>query len=131
RLARLPATKNAAEAQKAGIVAYTPEKLAELRAANTPVFVDMTADWCITCKANEHAVLDTPAFRALLQRTGAVYMVGDWTDVNPVIEAFLQQFHSPGVPLYVVYPKNGGPAKQLPNVLTASIVENALNEAAM
>jgi thiol:disulfide interchange protein DsbD len=131
RLAQLPAAKSAGETQNAGVVAYTPERLAELRAANTPVFVDMTADWCITCKANERAVLDTPEFRALLQRTGAVYMVGDWTDVNPTIETFLQQYHSPGVPLYVVFSKNGGAGKQLPNVLTASIVEKALNDAAM
>ena len=128
-LGQLPAAAKAAA--QAGTVAYTPEKLAELRAANTPVFVDMTADWCITCKANEHAVLDTPAFRDVLNRTGAVYMKGDWTDVNPMIEAFLQQYKSPGVPLYVVFPKNGGAGKQLPNVLTASIVEKALNEAAM
>lgn len=129
-LHRLPATSTT-RAQETGVIAYTPEKLAKLRAAHTPVFIDMTAEWCITCKANEHAVLDTPAFRALLERTGAVYMKGDWTDVNPTIEAFLQQYHSPGVPLYVVYPKSDGPGRQLPNLLTASIVEKALNDATM
>lgn len=113
-----------------GVVAYSPDRLAELRKAGTPVFVDMTADWCVTCKANEHAVLDTDAFRALLAKTGAVYMKGDWTDVNPTIAAFLQQYHSPGVPLYVVFPKGGGAGKQLPTVLTGSIVEQALTEAA-
>lgn len=113
-----------------GVVAYSPQKLAELRAAGTPVFVDMTADWCVTCKANEHTVLDTNAFRDLLKRTGAVYMKGDWTDVNPAISAFLAQYHSPGVPLYVVFPKDGGPGKQLSTVLTRSMVEKALTEAA-
>ena len=112
-----------------GVVAYSPAKLAELRQAGTPVFVDMTADWCVTCKANEHAVLDTDAFRQLLTKTGAVYMKGDWTDVNPTIAAFLQQYHSPGVPLYVVFPKGGGDGKALPTVLTRSIVEQALTEA--
>jgi thiol:disulfide interchange protein len=113
-----------------GTVAYSPEKLAALRKAGTPVFVDMTADWCVTCKANEHAVLDGDNFQALLKRTGAVYMKGDWTDVNPTISAFLQQYHSPGVPLYVVFPKDGGPGRQLPTVLTSSLVEDALAEAA-
>lgn len=113
-----------------GVVAYTPEKLAELRKAGTPVFVDMTADWCVTCKANEHAVLDTDAFRDLLKRTGAVYMKGDWTDVNDTIAAFLQQYHSPGVPLYVVFPKGGGEGRKLPTVLTSSLVEEALTKAA-
>ena len=113
-----------------GVAAYSPEKLAALRAAGTPVFVDMTADWCVTCKANEHTVLDTQAFRDLLQRTGAVYMKGDWTDVNPTISAFLQIYHSPGVPLYVVFPKHGGAGQQLSTVLTPALVEQALTAAA-
>jgi thiol:disulfide interchange protein len=128
-LAHMPAPSRVA-ASEDGVIAYSPEKLAELRAAGTPVFVDMTADWCVTCKANEHTVLDTQAFRDLLQRTGAVYMKGDWTDVNPTISAFLQQYHSPGVPLYVVFPKHGGPGMQLSTVLTSSMVEQALAEAA-
>ncbi|MDE2155107.1 MAG: protein-disulfide reductase DsbD [Xanthomonadaceae bacterium] len=128
-LAQVP-PPSAVAAPRDGVVAYSPRKLAALRAAGTPVFVDITADWCVTCKANEHTVLDTQAFRDLLQRTGAVYMKGDWTDVNPTIGAFLQQYHSPGVPLYVVFPGNGGPGKQLSTVLTYSRVQQALTEAA-
>jgi thiol:disulfide interchange protein len=127
-LARIPPPVRAAAATS-GVVAYSPAKLAELRHAGTPVFVDMTADWCVTCKANEHAVLDTDAFRNLLARTGAVYMKGDWTDVNPTIAAFLEHYHSPGVPLYVVFPAGGGKGWKLPTVLTRSVVERALTEA--
>ncbi|WP_266170415.1 protein-disulfide reductase DsbD family protein [Dyella subtropica] len=129
-LAKLPAAIASSAASTEGVVAFTPAKLAELRKAGTPVFVDMTADWCITCKANEHAVLSTDAFRALLKQTGAVYMKGDWTNEDPAITAFLQQYHTPGVPLYVVFPKNGGEGRQLPTVLTSSLVEQALTEAA-
>jgi thiol:disulfide interchange protein len=128
-LATLPAA-TATASNDGTTVAYSPDKLDQLRKAGTPVFVDMTADWCVTCKANEHAVLDGDAFKDLLKRTGAVYMKGDWTDVNPTISAFLQEYHSPGVPLYVVFPKNGGPGRQLPTVLTSSLVTEALNEAA-
>jgi len=128
-LAQVPPVSSAVVAED-GVVAYSPEKLASLRAAGTPVFVDMTADWCVTCKANEHTVLDTQAFRDLLQRTGAVYMKGDWTDVNPTISAFLQQYHSPGVPLYVVFPKHGGAGQQLSTVLTSDLVQHALTAAA-
>ncbi|MEO8779879.1 MAG: protein-disulfide reductase DsbD [Rhodanobacter sp.] len=128
-LTHLPPPTGSAVAEK-GVVAYSPQKLADLRAAGTPVFVDMTADWCVTCKANEHTVLDTQRFRDLLQRTGATYMKGDWTDVNPTISAFLAQYHSPGVPLYVVFPRHGGPGRQLSTVLTSSIVERALTDAA-
>ena len=128
-LAHVPPVSSAAVAED-GVAVYSPEKLAALRAAGTPVFVDMTADWCVTCKANEHTVLDTQAFRDLLQRTGAVYMKGDWTDVNPTIGAFLQLYHSPGVPLYVVFPKHGARGQQLSTVLTPSMVDQALTAAA-
>ncbi len=114
----------------AGVVAFSPAKLQALRAAGTPVFVDIGADWCVTCKVNEHAVLDGRGFRTLLRSTGAVYMKGDWTDVDPVIGAYLASFHSPGVPLYVVYPRGGGPGHALPTVLTAPLVRSALETAA-
>ena len=113
----------------AGIVAFTPTKLAALRRQGTPVFVDMTADWCITCKANEHAVLDTDAFRALLKRTGTVYMKGDWTNENPAITRFLKRWHSPGVPVYVVFPRDGGEGAKLPSVLTMGLVRKAIDKA--
>lgn len=112
-------------------VAFSPAKLKSLRDAGTPVFVDIGADWCVTCKANEYTVLDTRSFRELLASTGAVYMKGDWTDVDPEIGAYLKQFHSPGVPLYVVYPRGGGAGHALPTVLTASLVHNALVRADM
>lgn len=127
-LATLPVAAQAAATD--GVVAYSPEKLAELRKAGTPVFVDMTADWCVTCKANEHAVLNGDDFKTLLKRTGTIYMKGDWTNEDPAISAFLQEYHSPGVPLYVVFPKDGGAGRKLPTVLTFSLVEQALHEAA-
>ncbi|RDS80162.1 protein-disulfide reductase [Dyella monticola] len=128
-LSTLPAAAQAADTAD-GIVAYSPEKLDQLRKAGTPVFVDMTADWCVTCKANEHAVLDGDDFKALLKRTGAVYMKGDWTNEDPAISSFLQQYHSPGVPLYVVFPKDGGAGHKLPTVLTFALVDEALSKAA-
>ena len=75
-------------------------------------------------------VMHQSAFRELLKRTGAVYMKGDWTNVDPTISAFLQEYHTPGVPLYVVFPKHGGPGRQLSTVLTLSLVEKALTAAA-
>ncbi|TAL75383.1 MAG: protein-disulfide reductase [Rhodanobacter sp.] len=128
-LQQVPAVAGSVAANRLS-VPYSAARLAELRAAGTPVFVDMTADWCITCKANEHTVLASAAFRDLLRRTGAVYMQGDWTNEDPAITAFLQQYHSPGVPLYVVFPAGGGAGRQLPTVLTTALVTRALDEAA-
>jgi thiol:disulfide interchange protein DsbD len=125
---RLPSPATAARALQAedGRVPYSAQALAQYRAEGRQVFVDMTADWCITCKVNEKAVLDTPAFAALLKETNTVYMVGDWTDQDAAISAFLDQFHSPGVPLYVVFPAGGGEGKRLPQLLNASLMRTEL-----
>ena len=106
--------------------AFSPQRLAELRAQGTPVFVDMTADWCITCKVNEKAVLHTDAFTQLLREAGTVYLVGDWTNQDPAISAYLDQYDTPGVPLYVVYPNGPGEGKKLPQLLTLDIMRDAL-----
>jgi thiol:disulfide interchange protein DsbD len=124
-VARVAPPTRSADARGDAVV-FSPGKLQSLRNAGTPVFVDIGADWCVTCKANEYAVLDTSSFHDLLETTGAVYMKGDWTDVDPEIGAYLREFHSPGVPLYVVYPRGGGAGHALPTVLTASLVRHAL-----
>jgi len=125
---RMPVPERAAAVED-GVVPYSPERLEQLRRDRRVVFVDMTADWCVTCKANEKAVLDTDAFRAAMEAAGAVYMEGDWTEVDPQITAFLESHGAVGVPLYVVYPAQGEPTV-LPTVLTRAIVEKALADAA-
>ncbi len=110
-----------------GWIPYSAGRLASLRAEGRTVFVDMTADWCVTCKANEKLVLHTDRFNELLERSGTVAMVGDWTNVDPDISAFLQEYGAVGVPLYVVFEGGGkGPGRKLPTVLTFGIVEAAL-----
>lgn len=126
---RLP-TSTAAAPMADGNVPYSAERLAALRAEGRIVFVDMTADWCVTCKANEKAVLNTDAFRELLSEHDAVMMTGDWTNVDPAITAFLEQHKAVGVPLYVMYPRNGGEGEVLPTVLTHDTVRQAFERAA-
>jgi len=89
----------------------------------------MTADWCVTCKANERRVLSQPAFRAALAQAGASYLVGDYTNTDPRIAAFLDAHRAVGVPLYVVYPRGGGEGEVLPVLLTDDIVASALERA--
>ena len=128
-LHRLPKEIAAAPTSE-GHVAYSAERLAALRAEGRIVFVDMTADWCVTCKANEKAVLDTPAFRELLASHDAVMMTGDWTNVDPAITAFLEAHGAVGVPLYVMYPRGGGAGEVLPTVLTQDGMRRAFERAA-
>lgn len=111
-------------------VPYSEAHLASLRAQGRVVFVDITADWCITCKANEKAVLSREGFRDALKAAEATYMVGDYTDVDPAITAYLQRYGAVGIPLYVVYPRGGGEGKVLPTVLTPDLVRDALARAA-
>lgn len=127
---RLPAPAAAAQADEAGAVPYSAERLRALREAGTPVFVNMTADWCVTCKANERTTLSSDAFRDALRATGTTYMVGDWTNVDPAISAFLEAHRAVGVPLYVVYPRGGGEGEVLPAVLERHAAVAALERAA-
>lgn len=112
-----------------GVVPYSAAKLAALRAEGRVVFVDMTADWCVTCKANEKAVLGREDFRASMRHADAVFMQGDWTNVDPAITEFLEAHHAVGVPLYVVFPSDGGEGEVLPTVLTQELVAKALARA--
>ncbi|WP_058835645.1 protein-disulfide reductase DsbD family protein [Luteimonas abyssi] len=120
----------AGAAPAAGTVAYSADTLAQLRADGSPVFVNMTADWCVTCKANERRVLAGARFREALDAAGATYMVGDWTHTDPEITAFLEAHRAVGVPLYVVFPPGDGPGEVLPTLLTDAVVTDALGRAA-
>jgi thiol:disulfide interchange protein DsbD len=130
RLPRPQAPQARTASAEASHVVYSAERLRDLRAAGRVVFVNMTADWCVTCKANEKTVLGGDEFRRMLADADAVYMKGDWTDVDPAITAFLQEHGAVGVPLYVVYPRDGGRPRVLPTVLTPALVRDALREAA-
>ncbi|WP_111657707.1 protein-disulfide reductase DsbD family protein [Isoalcanivorax indicus] len=109
---------------------WTPQRLAALRAAGEPVLVNMTADWCITCLANERVALDTDMVRAALTDGGVSYLKGDWTRQDPDITEYLAGYGRNGVPLYVLYPRGGGAPQVLPQVLTPTLVRDAVSRAA-
>ena len=126
---RLRPEPSDSRAASADVVPYSAAKLAAFRAEGRVVFVDMTADWCVTCKANEKAVLGRENFRASMQQSDAVFMQGDWTNVDPAITEFLEAHQAVGVPLYVVFPSDGGEGEVLPTVLTQELVAKALARA--
>jgi suppressor for copper-sensitivity B len=98
--------------------------------AGDVVFVDVTADWCLTCKVNKALVIDQPAVRQQLERRGIVAMRADWTRPSATIAAYLRGFGRYGIPFNAVY----GPAlpqgRALPEILTPDRVLQALAEAA-
>lgn len=117
---------------KGGIAwqSFSEKALQDLLNEGKPVFVDFTADWCISCKFNERTAIDVPAVREALTASGIVPMKADWTNANPEITAALKKFGRVGVPFYVIYPA-GRPENPitLPEILTEKIVLDGLRKA--
>jgi len=105
---------------------WTPEKLAELRAAGAPVFVNFTAAWCVSCKVNEAVALSRPRVAEHFAQAGIVYLKGDWTNRDTQIAETLAAHGRAGVPLYLYFAPGASEPVVLPQLLTETIVLNAI-----
>ncbi len=105
---------------------YSSARLAALRAEGKPVFVNLTAAWCVSCLYNERVALSTESVAQAFKATGTTYLVGDWTNQNPEISALLKTHGREGVPLYLYFPPGGGQPKILPQILTQSLMLETL-----
>lgn len=121
-----PVTEGAA-AGGLGYEKFTAARLGQLEAAHRPIFVNLTAAWCITCLVNERTALDSAAVRRAFVARHVALLKGDWTRQDPEITAFLQEFGRSGVPLYLLYDKAGS-ATVLPQILTEGRVLDALGK---
>lgn len=97
---------------------FSEAALTKARASGKPVFVYMTADWCLTCKVNEAAAIEREETRAAFEKAGVVVLRGDWTRRDAVITRYLTAQGAAGVPLYMWYPAGGGAPQQLSQVLS-------------
>ncbi len=106
---------------------YSEQRLRELRNSNQIVFLNFTADWCITCKVNERVALKTQKVQKILKRESINYLEADWTRKDEMIASKLEEFGRSGVPLYLLYPSKGKPII-LPEILTEDILIKYLLE---
>ncbi|WP_372863918.1 protein-disulfide reductase DsbD family protein [Spongiibacter sp.] len=106
---------------------FDRSQIQALRESGRSVFLDVTADWCITCAANESLVLNTKEIRQAFAQAEVSYVVADWTRYDPAITQLLADFKRNGIPLYVYYPSDlSRPPQLLPQVLTKDIVKAAI-----
>jgi len=112
----------------AGWEPYSDARFEALRAEGRTVFVDFTADWCLTCKVNERVALRSQAVQAAFAEHNVALLVGDWTAQDDSIAAVLHRYGRDGVPLYLVSRKGQEP-EILPQLLTPGLVIKALTKA--
>ncbi|MDP6917328.1 MAG: protein-disulfide reductase DsbD family protein [SAR86 cluster bacterium] len=106
---------------------FSAQKLNSLRSEKKAIFVNFTADWCITCKVNEAIALDQDNVKKLLQEKDIVYLEADWTRKDSEIASVLATYGRTGVPLYLLFPSVGDPII-LPELLTEDLLLDFLIE---
>ena len=121
------------EGAAADRIEWQPFSLATLEShlrEEKAVFLDFTAEWCLTCKVNEKAVLGDRTVVEKFRTSGIIPVRADWTSRNPDITRLLAKFGRSGVPLYVLFPA-GKPDQPviLPEVITARVVLEAIDQA--
>ncbi len=114
-MVRAPAAS--AEAGLLDAQPFSEQALARAQASGKPVFVYMTADWCLSCKVNERVAIEREPTRDAFQKAGVIVLRGDWTRRDPAITRFLTAQGAAGVPLYLWYPAGSTSPEPLPQVL--------------
>ncbi len=124
----VPRRSAVAASVPSGTEAWSETRVAADVQQGKPVFVYFTADWCLTCKANEVAAIDRDEVRDAFDRAGVKVLAGDWTNGDPAITRFLESRGRAGVPLYLWYAPGREP-EELPQVLTPSMLISRAQQA--
>ncbi|WP_439573485.1 protein-disulfide reductase DsbD family protein [Phreatobacter sp.] len=122
-----PVAGGAAQPVQAGTEPFTQARFDALLAERQrPVFVNLTAAWCITCLVNERTALSSEAVQRQFRERNVVYLKGDWTNRNPEITRVLERHGRSGVPLYLLVGRDGAP-RVLPQILTERMMLDHLS----
>jgi len=93
------------------------------------VLVDVTADWCITCKVNKRLVLEAEPVAGVLAGHTVTAMRADWTNPDPAISDYLASFGRYGIPFNAVYGPGAPAGLALPELLSTEAVMAAIEAA--
>ena len=105
---------------------YSPETFQALSQNGNPVFVDVTADWCLTCKTNEAVFLESDAVKKAFEKANVILVRADYTLESENVTALLKTLGRSGVPAYAVYHPKSGTWNVIPEIPTVEAIENAL-----
>ena len=106
---------------------FSDDNIAALKAENKAIFIDFTADWCLSCKVNEKNVIETETVRNAMKDQGIIPVKADWTRRDDVISRWLKEYGKAGVPFYLFIDAKGN-AHPLPEVLTTGILLDAFQK---
>ncbi len=121
-----------ADGSDEGWLGYDESEISSQLEAGRPVFVDFTADWCATCKTNEHLVIASDEVQGAIRRHNVALYIADWTRPDARIEAALARHGRVSVPMYLVYsPSAPDSPELLPEILTVETVVDAIRAAAL
>ncbi len=121
-IALLPTDRRESTTIPAGATQWSEAAVARRIASGRPAFVYFTADWCLTCKANEAAAINRSETQRAFKDAGVEIFVGDWTNGDPAIGRFLESRGRAGVPLYLWYAPGKDDPEELPQILTPSML---------
>ena len=105
---------------------WSPETVAKLRAEGKTIYVDFTARWCATCQTNKKIVFHSDAVLRAFAAKKIVTLRGDWTNKDPAITAELAKYQRSAVPFNVIWQPGKTEPVILPELLTPSIVLDAV-----
>jgi len=110
---------------------FEPQTINALVSQGQIVFVDVTAEWCVTCAVNKTLVLSNPTITALLARHDVIAMKADWTKQDPMITRFLQENGRYGIPFNIIFGPKAPNGVPLPEILSPGAVEEAFQKAGL
>jgi len=108
---------------------FQPEVINTLVKQGKIVFVDVTAEWCVTCAVNKSLVLGDSQVTNLLTNHDVIAMRADWTKQDPLITVFLQDHERYGIPFNIVFGPGSPNGTPLPEILSVDVVRNAFKKA--